>query len=104
MGADIQLAGRAAMVTGVGALHGAAVRGTDLRGTAALVVAALGAQGRSTVEGLSYIRRGYEAFAPHLRALGAEIEEAEKETGESHGSSEEQTKTQTEQEPLRVSV
>ena len=76
MGADIQLAGRAAMVSGVGRLHGAAVRSTDLRGGAALVVAGLGAEGTTRVSGLRHIRRGYQALDRNLSALGAEIREA----------------------------
>ncbi len=75
MGADIQLAGRAAMVSGVGRLHGAAVRSTDLRGGAALVVAALGAEGTTQVSELRHIKRGYQALDKNLRALGAEIRE-----------------------------
>ncbi len=73
MGADICVAGRAAMVTGVGRLHGAGVRSPDLRGGAALVVAALGAEGTSRVSQLHHIRRGYERFPECLRALGASI-------------------------------
>ena len=72
MGADIQLAGRVAVVTGR-RLHGAAVRSTDLRGGAALVVAALGAEGVSRVSGLSHIRRGYQGLDDSLSALGADI-------------------------------
>ncbi len=75
MGADIQVAGRAAMVSGAGRLHGAAVRATDLRGGAALVVSGLGAEGTTQVSGLGHIRRGYERFPQNLRALGAEIRE-----------------------------
>ena len=75
MGANIQVAGRAAMVTGVGKLHGAAVRSTDLRGGAALVVAALGAEGTTQVSELRHIRRGYQSLEQNLRALGAEIKE-----------------------------
>ena len=75
MGADIQVAGRAAMVSGVGRLHGAAVRSTDLRGGAALVVAALGAEGITRVSELRHIRRGYQALDKNLRALGADIRE-----------------------------
>ncbi len=75
MGADIQVAGRAAMVSGVGRLHGAAVRSPDLRGGAALVVAALGAEGTTQVSGLRHIRRGYQALDKNLRALGADIRE-----------------------------
>ena len=72
MGADIQLAGRVAVVTG-SRLHGAAVRSTDLRGGAALVVAALGAEGVSRVSGLSHIRRGSQGLDDSLSALGADI-------------------------------
>lgn len=75
MGADIQIAGRAAMVSGVGRLHGANLRSPDLRGGAALVVAALGAEGTSQVSELRHIRRGYQALDKNLRALGAEIRE-----------------------------
>ena len=75
MGADIQVDGRVAVVTGVGRLRGASLRGTDLRGAAALAVAALGAEGVSTLSQLRHIRRGYEQFERNLRALGAEIRE-----------------------------
>ena len=75
MGADIQIAGRAAMVSGVGRLHGAAVRSTDLRGGAALVVAGLGAEGVTQVGELRHIRRGYQALDKNLSALGADIRE-----------------------------
>lgn len=75
MGAEIQIDGRVAVVTGVGRLRGAALRGTDLRGAAALAVAALGAEGVSTLSQLRHIRRGYENFAGNLRQLGAEIRE-----------------------------
>ena len=54
-------------------IHGARVRGCDLRGGAALVVAALGAEGTSRISGLKYIRRGYDGLDTALRALGAEI-------------------------------
>ena len=75
MGADIQLAGRAAMVSGVGRLHGASLRSPDLRGGAALVVAALGAEGTSQVSELRHIRRGYQGLDRNLRALGAKMRE-----------------------------
>lgn len=75
MGADIQVAGRVAMVTGVERLHGACVRSTDLRGGAALVVAALGAEGITQVTDLRHIRRGYDGLDRSLRALGADIRE-----------------------------
>ena len=75
MGADIQIAGRAAMVSGVGMLHGAGLRSPDLRGGAALVVAALGAEGASQVSELRHIRRGDQDLDKNLRALGADIRE-----------------------------
>lgn len=75
MGADIQIAGRAAMVSGVGRLHGASLRSPDLRGGAALVVAALGAEGTTQVSGLRHIRRGYQGLDKNLSALGADIRE-----------------------------
>ena len=73
MGADIQLAGRVAVVTGR-PLHGAQVRSTDLRGGAALVVAALAAEGVSQVSGLEHIRRGYEGLEAQLSALGGKVQ------------------------------
>jgi len=75
MGADIHTAGRVAVVTGTGGLRGARVRSPDLRGGAALVVAALAAKGTSTVTGLCHIRRGYEDLAGNLCRLGAAIRE-----------------------------
>ena len=74
MGADIRASGRVAVVTGVGRLHGAPVRGTDLRGGAALVVAALGAEGETLVSGLSHVFRGYDGLDRALSALGADIQ------------------------------
>lgn len=73
MGANIQVSGRVAVVTGVETLHGAAVESTDLRGGAALCVAGLGAQGDTWVGGLEHIDRGYESIERDLTALGAEI-------------------------------
>ena len=75
VGADIQVAGRAAMVSGAGRLHGAGVCASDLRGGAALVVAGLAAEGVTQVSGLRYIRRGYQDLDRNLRALGADIRE-----------------------------
>lgn len=73
MGADIRVEGRVAVVCGVPALHGATVEASDLRGGAALVVAALAAQGRSEITGLKHVDRGYCALDEGLRALGADI-------------------------------
>jgi len=73
MGADIQVAGRAAVIKGVRSMHGAAVQATDLRGGAAMIVAGLGAAGETTVEQIAHIDRGYDSPETVLRGLGAEI-------------------------------
>ncbi len=73
MGADIRVSGRVAVVTGVERLHGAAVECTDLRGGAALCVAALAAEGETRVGNLRHIDRGYEDLRRDLGNLGAEI-------------------------------
>lgn len=76
LGGDIRVSGSAAVVLGVETLHGAKVRAADLRGGAALCVAALGAEGRSEITGIRHIDRGYEDLAAQLRALdGAVIRE-----------------------------
>ena len=62
-----------AVVYGVPALHGAQVQATDLRGGAALVVAALGAEGESRITGLHHIARGYQDLVGDLTLLGADI-------------------------------
>lgn len=76
LGAEIELAGAIAAVRGVKKLHGAVMEATDLRGGAAMLVAALGAEGTSTVNELQHIERGYEDLPQKLRAVGAQIEEA----------------------------
>jgi UDP-N-acetylglucosamine 1-carboxyvinyltransferase len=73
LGADIRVSGRVAVVSGVERLAGAGVSATDLRGGAALCVAALGADGLSHVSEITHIDRGYEDIARDLRALGAHI-------------------------------
>ena len=73
MGADIRLEGRVALVCGVERLYGAEVHATDLRGGAALVVAALQAEGITTVYDIHHILRGYEDIARDLRTLGGDI-------------------------------
>ena len=73
MGADIRVEGRVAVVYGVSRLHGASVLASDLRGGAALVVAALGAEGKSTITGLHHIDRGYQSLEYDLQRLGADI-------------------------------
>lgn len=77
MGADIRLEGRVAVVCGVPRLCGAAVRCTDLRGGAALVVAGLQAEGTTRVEEIRHIKRGYSDLPGDLARLGADIRETE---------------------------
>ena len=77
MGASINVNGRTATIEGVDKLYGANVRATDLRAGAALIVAALSAEGTTIVRNIHYIDRGYEHFEQKLRALGADIERVE---------------------------
>ncbi len=74
MGADIVVVDNTAHITGVPSLQGAVVKGSDLRAGAALVIAALGAEGVSTISGLEFIDRGYEDLVAKLRSLGADIQ------------------------------
>lgn len=73
MGADILQDGRVAVIKGHD-LSGAHIKAMDLRGGAALTVAALGATGQTIIDGVHYIDRGYVAFEKQLKALGADIE------------------------------
>jgi len=73
LGARINIEGRVAMVEGVKKLHGGGLVCTDLRGGAALCVAALAAQGLSEISQISHIERGYQDFDKNLRSLGAVI-------------------------------
>ncbi len=73
MGADIQVLGKVAVVKGVPSLHGAACEATDLRGGAAMVCAALAAEGRSVITKISHIDRGYEKIEEAVRTLGGDI-------------------------------
>lgn len=73
MGAKIQVDGKVAVVEGVDKLTGAPVRACDLRAGAALMVAALAADGVTEIEGVNYIERGYEDFPGKLERLGADI-------------------------------
>ena len=74
MGADIRVNGRTAVVTGVPRLSGMTVSARDLRGGAALVLAALAAKGVSVIEHAELIDRGYERLEDTLNALGAKVE------------------------------
>ncbi|MCY3919190.1 MAG: UDP-N-acetylglucosamine 1-carboxyvinyltransferase [Chloroflexi bacterium] len=74
MGARIVTAGSAAIVQGPTPLHGAVVQGLDVRASAALVVAALVADGETELRDVVHLERGYEDFGEKLRGLGAVIE------------------------------
>jgi UDP-N-acetylglucosamine 1-carboxyvinyltransferase len=73
MGADIRVDGRTAKITGVEKLSGAKVTCTDLRAGAAMVCAALAAEGETEIDGLTHLDRGYENIVPNLQGLGADI-------------------------------
>ncbi len=73
MGANISVSSRTALVQGVKRLMGAQLQVTDLRAGAALVIAAMMADGKSKVENIHYIDRGYEHFEHKLCGLGADI-------------------------------
>ena len=73
MGAKITVKDRIAVIKGVKKLYGTAVSAEDLRGGAALVLAALGAEGESIVSGVAHIDRGYCHIEDDLKALGADI-------------------------------
>lgn len=71
MGADIKTEGKVAVVNGVSRLHSATVTSTDLRGGAALLLAALSAEGESTLCDIEHIDRGYQHIENELNLLGA---------------------------------
>lgn len=73
LGAEIGTAGALAAVTGVTRLRGADMEATDLRGGAAMAVAALQAEGESRIAGVHHMMRGYENFAQRLRSLGCAV-------------------------------
>lgn len=73
MGADVRVIGKTAVVQGVSKLYGTTAEATDLRGGAAVVTAALSAEGESVITGLSHIDRGYESIETALSLLGADI-------------------------------
>lgn len=73
MGADIIMAGNTVALTGVGEIYGAHVHATDLRAGAALVIAALYADGETKVSNVHFIDRGYDGLVENLKNLGADI-------------------------------
>ncbi len=77
MGAQITVRGQAAVVRGVRRLYGTRVAAGDLRAGAALILAGLCADGRTVVEGMEHVDRGYEALDEKLRRLGAKLRRRE---------------------------
>ena len=73
MGASICAQGQCAVIEGVYPLKGATVHASDLRGGAALTVAALAAEGTTTIRDCHHIERGYEDICRDLAELGADI-------------------------------
>ena len=74
LGARIEVDGRVAVVQGVERLSGATVMATDLRASAGLVIAALVADGETTIDRIYHLDRGYDRMEAKLRTLGADIE------------------------------
>lgn len=77
MGANISVDGKVAVVEGNGRLKGAPVAATDLRAGAAMIIAALAAEGQTEIENIEYIERGYGRILEKLQALGADIRRIE---------------------------
>ena len=77
MGADIQISGKTAIVTGVEELYGVTVSAKDLRAGAALIIAGLAARGTTWVKNIHYVERGYERLIEKLTDLGAKIRRVE---------------------------
>jgi UDP-N-acetylglucosamine 1-carboxyvinyltransferase len=73
MGADIQIEGHTAIITGASELNAAPVMATDLRASAGLVLAGLAARGETLVDRIYHVDRGYERIEEKLRQLGASI-------------------------------
>ena len=73
MGAKITIEGKTAIIKGTKRLYGAQVKSTDLRGGAALVVAALSAKGITKIDDIEHILRGYENLDKKLNSIGADI-------------------------------
>ena len=74
LGAHIRLEGDTAIVDGVERLRGAPVMATDLRASVSLVIAALAAEGETTVNRVYHLDRGFEGLEQKLGACGADIE------------------------------
>lgn len=74
MGADIRVKGNIAIVRGVPMLSGAPVMATDLRASAALVIAGLAAEGKTSIRGLHHLDRGYDRLEEKFQKLGAKLD------------------------------
>ncbi|WP_237228952.1 UDP-N-acetylglucosamine 1-carboxyvinyltransferase [Rubinisphaera sp. JC750] len=81
MGADIRQEGNSVIVQGVEKLSAASVMASDLRASAALILAALAAEGTSTIRRIYHLDRGYERLAEKLTTLGANVERVRDEQG-----------------------
>jgi UDP-N-acetylglucosamine 1-carboxyvinyltransferase len=73
MGADITIEGGTATIRGIGGLKGAPLMATDLRASASLIVAALAAEGQTTIHRIYHLDRGYEKIEEKLQRLGADV-------------------------------
>ncbi len=73
MGANIQVDGKSAIITGVEKLKGASVKSNDLRAGAAMIIAGLVAEGETEITDIEYIDRGYEKVVEKFTAIGADI-------------------------------
>ncbi|MCT1173851.1 UDP-N-acetylglucosamine 1-carboxyvinyltransferase [Lactococcus lactis] len=82
MGLEVDITRNTALIQGNSNLQGAAVKSTDLRASAALILLGLVAKGQTTVRRLSHLDRGYYKFHEKLKALGADIIRVEDEDGE----------------------
>ena len=74
MGANISVDGKTAIITGVDTLHGTSTSSVDLRGGAAVVIAALAAEGKTEIGTIQTLKRGYDNLVGKLKAVGADIE------------------------------
>jgi len=74
MGADISIEGPSAIIKGASKLSGAPVMASDLRASAALILAAFAAEGDTWIQRIYHLDRGYERFEHKLTAIGAKIE------------------------------
>ena len=77
MGANIHVDGRVAVIDGVPKLYPADIRCWDLRAGAAMIIAAMAAEGTSTVSDIHHVERGYENIVEKLTGLGADIKISE---------------------------